>query len=52
MLVRQRVGRSVENIAAVQASVINDKNQSFTRRSQVLGIAQTTLEQVLENMDL
>lgn len=45
--VRQRVGRSVENIAAVQASVANDPNQSIPRRSQELGIAQTTLWRIL-----
>lgn len=41
--VRQRLGRSAENIAAVSASVQNDPNQSIPRRSQELGIAQTTL---------
>ena len=45
--VRQRVGRSVENIAAVETSVANDPNQSFPRRSQELGIAQTTLWRIL-----
>lgn len=45
--VRQRVGRSVENIAAVQTSVANDPNQSIPRRSQELGIAQTTLWRIL-----
>ncbi|GFS38484.1 histone-lysine N-methyltransferase SETMAR [Trichonephila inaurata madagascariensis] len=43
VLVRQRVGRSVENIAAVETSVANDPNQSIPRRSQELGIAKTTL---------
>ena len=45
--VRQRSGRSVENIAAVEASVANDPNQSLPRRSQELGIAQTTLWRIL-----
>lgn len=45
--VRQRVGRSVENIAAVETSVANDPNQSIPRRSQELGIAQTTLRRIL-----
>lgn len=40
--VSQRVGRSVEDIAAVQASVVNDTTQSIPRRSQELDIAQTT----------
>ena len=41
--VRQRTGRSIENIAAVSASVENEPNQSIPRRSQELGISQTTL---------
>ncbi|GFY74770.1 histone-lysine N-methyltransferase SETMAR [Trichonephila inaurata madagascariensis] len=45
--VRLRVGRSVENIAAVETSVANDPNQSIPRRSQELGIAQTTLWRIL-----
>ncbi|GFY74707.1 histone-lysine N-methyltransferase SETMAR [Trichonephila inaurata madagascariensis] len=47
MPVRLRVGRSVENIAAVETSVANDLNQSIPRRSQELGIAKTTLWQIL-----
>ncbi|GFY43576.1 histone-lysine N-methyltransferase SETMAR [Trichonephila inaurata madagascariensis] len=45
--VRLRVGRSVENIAAVETSVANDPNQSIPRRSQELGIAKTTLWRIL-----
>lgn len=44
---RRRVGRSVENIAAVETSVANDPNQSIPRRSQELGIAKTTLWRIL-----
>ncbi|GFY71727.1 putative DD41D transposase [Trichonephila inaurata madagascariensis] len=47
MPVRLRVGRSVENIAAVETSVANDPNQSIPRRSQELGIAKTTLWRIL-----
>ncbi|GFY39539.1 histone-lysine N-methyltransferase SETMAR [Trichonephila inaurata madagascariensis] len=39
--VKLRVGRNVENIAAVETSVANDPNQSVARRSQELGIAKT-----------
>ena len=35
--VRQRSARSVENIAAAEASVEESPNVSFTRRSQALG---------------
>ncbi|KZC13929.1 Histone-lysine N-methyltransferase SETMAR [Dufourea novaeangliae] len=45
--VRQRTGRSIENIAAVRASVQNEPNQSIPRRSQELGICQTTLWRIL-----
>lgn len=45
--VRQRVGRSGQNIAAVQASISNEPKQSISRRSQELGIAQTTLWRIL-----
>ncbi|GFY54408.1 histone-lysine N-methyltransferase SETMAR [Trichonephila inaurata madagascariensis] len=45
--VRLRVGRSVENIAAVETSVANDPNQSIPRRSQELDIAKTTLWRIL-----
>lgn len=47
MPVRQRTGRSTENIAAVSASVRNEPNQSIPRRSQELGISQTTLWRIL-----
>ena len=52
MPVRQRVGRSVENIAAVQSSVVNDPNQSIPRLCQELGIVHTTLWRILEDIDL
>ncbi|GFY59814.1 histone-lysine N-methyltransferase SETMAR [Trichonephila inaurata madagascariensis] len=45
--VRLRVGRSVENIAAVGTSLANDPNQSIPRRSQESGIAKTTLWRIL-----
>lgn len=45
--VRQRTGRSTENIAAVRASVENEPNQSIPRRSQELGISQSTLWRIL-----
>ena len=40
---RRRIARSEEIIAAVSASIQNEPNQSIPRRSQELGIAQTTL---------
>ena len=40
---RRRSDRSEEIIAAVSASIQNEPNQSIPRRSQELGIAQTTL---------
>lgn len=45
--VRQRSGRSAENIAVVEASIANDPNQSIPRRSQELGISQATLWRIL-----
>lgn len=45
--VRLRFARSVENIAAVEASVANDPNQSISRRSQELGLSETTLWRIL-----
>ncbi|GFY50652.1 histone-lysine N-methyltransferase SETMAR [Trichonephila inaurata madagascariensis] len=45
--VRLRVGRSVENIAAVETSIENDPNQPIPWRSQELGIAKTTLWRIL-----
>ena len=40
---RRRIARSEEIIAAVSATIQNEPNQSIQRRSQELGIAQTTL---------
>ena len=40
---RRRIVRSQEIIVAVSASIQNEPNQSIPRRSQELGIAQTTL---------
>ena len=40
---RRRIAWSEEIIAAVSASIQNEPNQSIPRRSQDLGIAQTTL---------
>ena len=45
--VRQRTSRSTEIITAVRASVENESNQSIRRRSQELGISQTTLWRIL-----
>ena len=47
--VRQRSARSVENIAAAEASVQESPNLSLTRRSQTLGIFVTSLWQILRN---
>ena len=44
---RRRVVRSKEIIAAVSASIQNETNQSIPRRSQELGIAQTTLWRIM-----
>ena len=41
--VRQRSARSVENIAAAEASVEESPNLSLTRRFQTLGISVTSL---------
>ena len=41
--VRQRTARSVENIAAAEASVEESANVSVTRRSQAWGISVTSL---------
>ena len=41
---RRRIARSEEIIAAVSTSIQNEPNQSIPRRSQELGIAQTTFE--------
>ena len=40
---RCHIARSEEIIAAISASIQNQPNQSIPRRSQELGIAQTTL---------
>ena len=45
----QRSPRSVENIAAAEASVEENPNVSFTRRSQALGISVTSLWRILRN---
>ena len=44
---RRRIARSKEIIAAVSASIQNEPNQSIPRRSQELGIAQTTLWRIM-----
>lgn len=44
VLKRSRTGRNYENIAAVRVSVQNELNQPLSRRSQDLGISQTTLK--------
>ena len=44
---RRRIARSEEIIAAVSASIQNELNQSIPRRSQELGIAQTTLMRIM-----
>ena len=42
-----RIARSEEIISAVSASIQNESNQSIPRRSQELGIAQTTLWRIM-----
>ena len=44
---RSRIDRNEEIIAAVSASIQNEPNQSIPRRSQELGIAQTTLWRIM-----
>ena len=44
---KRRIARSEEIIAAVSASIQNEPNQSIPRRSQELGIAQTTLWRIM-----
>ena len=44
---RRRIASSEEIIAAVSASIQNEPNQSIPRRSQELGIAQTTLWRIM-----
>ena len=43
----RRIARSEEIIAAISASIQNEPNQSIPRRSQELGIAQTTLWRIM-----
>ena len=47
--VRQTSARSVENIAAAEASVEESQNVSLTRRSRALGISVTLLGRILRN---
>ena len=47
--VGQRSARTVENIAAAEASVEESPNMSLTRRSQALGISETSLRRILRN---
>ena len=44
---RRRIARSEEIVATVSASIQNEPNQSILRRSQELGIAQTTLWRIM-----
>ena len=44
---RRRIAPSDDIIAAVSASIQNEPNQSIPRRSQELGIAQTTLWRIM-----
>ena len=44
---RRHIARSEEIIAAVNASIQNERNQSIPRRSQELGITQTTLWRIM-----
>ena len=44
---RRRIARREEIIAAVSASIKKEPNQSIPRRSQELGIAQTTLWRIM-----
>ena len=45
---RRPIAGSEEIIAAVSASIQNEPNQSISRRSQELGIAQTTLWRIMQ----
>ena len=49
MPVRQRSARSIENIAAAEASVEESSNVSLTHRSQALGFSMTSLWRILPN---
>ena len=44
---RRRIAQREEIIAAVSASIQNEPNQSIPRRSQELGIAQTTMWRIM-----
>ena len=44
---RRRIARSEEIIVAVSAKIQNELNQSIPRRSQELGIAETTLWRIM-----
>ena len=46
---RQRSARSIENIAAAEASVEQSPNVSLTRRSQALGISGASLWRIWRN---
>ena len=48
MLVRQRSARSIENIAAAEASV-ESPNVSLTRRPEALGMSVASLWRILRN---
>ena len=45
---RRHIAQSEEIIAAVSASIQNEPNQSIPRRSQELGITQTTLWRIMQ----
>ena len=47
--VRQRSARTVENVAAAEASVEESPTVSLTRRSPALGISETSLCRILRN---
>ena len=47
--IRQKTAQSNENIAAVQASVAEDRNLTIPRHSQELGLSQTTTWRILRN---
>ena len=44
---RRRIARNEEIIATISASIQNEPNQSISRRSHELGIAQTTLWRIM-----
>ena len=45
---RRPIAQSEEIVAAAKASIQNEPNQSIPRRSQELGIAQTTLWRIMQ----